>query len=256
MAAVERTSGSLRGFNMRINTQSIWSLAQRQIRWVPLALSLAVFSGIVPLYAFQAQEPLTGRQIAPVMGAAGADWLNRPERAAEEHPDQALDALQIKPGMVVADVGAGTGYMTLRLARRVGPSGTVYGEDIQPEMLRMLRQNASAAKLNNIQLVLGTESDPKLPTGKLDLILLVDVYHEFSQPEKMLDHMRTALKPDGRLVLLEYRKEDPTIPIQPLHKMSVQEVKTELEAEGFKLTDVIETLPRQHILILHKAPVQ
>src|SRR6185437_3442651 len=219
-------------------------LAQRQIRrqisGLLLAASLAAFTGIAPLRAFQAEQPLTGRRIAPVMGAAGADWLNRPERAAEEHPDQALDALQIKPGMVVADVGAGTGYMTLRLAKRVGPTGIVYGEDIQPEMLRMLHRNAAAAKLDNIQLVLGTESDPKLPAGKLDLILLVDVYHEFSQPQRMLDHMRTALKPDGRLVLLEYRKEDPTIPIRPLHKMSVQEVKTEVEAEGFKLTQVIE----------------
>ena len=120
------------------------------------------------------------------------------------------------------------------------------------EMLRRLRQNANREKLTNIETVLGTEVDPKLPAGKLDLILLVDVYHEFSQPQKMLRRMREALKPDGRLVLLEYRKEDPTIPIRPEHKMSVQEVKTEVEAEGFHLDQVIETLPRQHILILGK----
>jgi ubiquinone/menaquinone biosynthesis C-methylase UbiE len=176
-------------------------------------------------------------------------------REAEENPEGALDAIGIKPGMVVADVGAGTGYMTLKMARRVGPSGKVYAEDVQPEMLQKLRKNAAEAKLANIQTVLGGEADPKLPPNMLDLILLVDVYHEFSQPQRMLRRMREALKPDGRLVLLEYRKEDPSIPIRPEHKMSVQEVKLELEAEGFHLDRTLETLPRQHILILTKARV-
>ncbi len=203
---------------------------------------------------FQSEHPLTGRRIAPVMGVGGADWLERSEREQEEHPDRALEAIGIKPGMVIADVGAGTGYMSLRMAKLVGPSGKVYAEDVQPEMLRRLRQNAAKAKLSNVETVLGTESDPKLPAESLDLILLVDVYHEFSQPQKMLRRMREALKPDGRLVLLEYRKEDPNIPIRPEHKMSVQEVKIELEAEGFKLSQVLETLPRQHICILTKAP--
>ncbi|MBZ5604842.1 MAG: class I SAM-dependent methyltransferase [Acidobacteriia bacterium] len=204
--------------------------------------------------AFQAEHPLTGRHIAPVMGVGGADWLDRNERAEEEHPEVALDELDLKAGMVVADVGAGTGYMSLRMAKRVGPGGKVFAVDVQPEMLRRLRQNAAKAKLTNVETVLGTESDPKLPAGSVDLILLVDVYHEFSQPQKMLRGMREALKPDGRLVLLEYRKEDPSIPIRPEHKMSVQEVKTEVEAEGFKLSRVSEKLPRQHILILTKAP--
>src|SRR5580698_802282 len=189
------------------------------------------------LFAGQGEHPVTGRKIAGVMGVQGADWLNRPEREKEENPEGALDALKIRPGMVVADVGAGTGYMSLRLAKRVGPSGKVYSEDVQPEMLRRLRQNAAEAKL---------------PPDALDLILLVDVYHEFSQPQKMLRKMRESLKSDGRLVLLEYRKEDPTIPIRPEHKMSVQEVKLEVEAEGFHLDQVLETLPRQHILILRK----
>ena len=187
------------------------------------------------------------------MGVGGADWLDRNEREMEEHPDEALDAIGIKPGMVVGDVGAGTGYISLRMARRVGPSGRVYANDIQPEMLRMLRQNAARAGLKNVETVLGTETDPKLPENALDLIILVDVYHEFSQPQKMLERMRAELKPKGRLVLLEYRKEDPSIPIRPEHKMSVAEVKTELEAEGFRLDQVLETLPRQHILILTKA---
>jgi ubiquinone/menaquinone biosynthesis C-methylase UbiE len=209
---------------------------------------------VVPAPAFQEVHPLTGRRIAPVMGVGGADWLDRPERTMEENPDAALDALHLKPGMVVGDVGAGTGFFSLKMAKRVGPMGKVYSEDVQPEMLRLLRQNAAKAKLSNIETVLGSETDPKLPSGQLDLIILVDVYHEFSQPQKMLRRMREALKPNGRLVLLEYRKEDPTIPIRPEHKMSVQEVKTEVEAEGFQLADVIETLPRQHIIILTKTP--
>ena len=204
-------------------------------------------------WPFQGEHPVTGRKIAGVMGVQGADWLNRPEREREENPEGALDALGIRPGMVVADVGAGTGYMSLRLAKRVGPAGRVYANDIQPEMLRRLQQNAAKAKITNIEPVLGEEADPKLPAGRMDLVLLVDVYHEFSEPRKMLDKIRESLKPDGRLVLLEYRKEDPNVPILPEHKMSVAEVKAELEPLGFALSQVIETLPRQHILILTKA---
>lgn len=199
-------------------------------------------------------HPLTGRHIAGVCGAGPcAVWLDRPEREQEENPDKALDELKLKPGMVVADVGAGTGYMSLKLSKRVGPSGKVYAEDVQPEMLDKVRANAAKARAANIQTVQGTYTDPKLPQGQMDLVLLVDVYHEFSEPQKMLRGIRASLKPDGRLVLLEYRKEDPNIPIIPEHKMSVAEVKTELEAEGFVLGPVIETLPRQHILILTKA---
>ena len=138
--------------------------------------------------------------------------------------------------------------MTLRIARRVGPSGKVYGNDLQPEMIRRLRDNAAKAKLDNIETVLGEEADPKLPAGKMDIVLMVDVYHELSQPQAMLRRIRAALKPGGRLVLLEYRKEDPAVPIRLEHKMTVQEVKKEIEAEGFKLDQTVETLPRQHIL--------
>jgi SAM-dependent methyltransferase len=223
------------------------------MRLLRLGLLSAFLVWSCPLGAFQTTHTLTGRRIAPVMGAAGADWLERPERAGEENPDLALDALGLRPGMVVADIGAGTGYMSLRLAKRVGPSGKVYANDLQPEMLRLLRENAARARIANIETVLGEEADPKLPQGRIDLVLLVDVYHEFSEPQKMLRKIRDTLKPDGRLVLLEYRKEDPSIPIRPEHKMSVAEVRTELEPEGFHLGPVIETLPRQHILILTKA---
>jgi ubiquinone/menaquinone biosynthesis C-methylase UbiE len=154
--------------------------------------------------------------------------------------------------MTVADVGAGTGYMSLRMAHRVGATGKVYANDLQPEMLQKLRANAEREKLSNIETVQGTETDPKLPPNAIDLVLLVDVYHEFSRPQAMLDRIRTSLKSDGRLVLLEYRKEDPKVPIRPEHKMSVAEVKTEVESEGFKLDQVIEKLPRQHIIIFRK----
>lgn len=215
-----------------------------------LCVFLLVF--VPGIYGFQSEHPISGRKIAPVMGVGGADWLDRSERESEENPEGALDAIGIKQGMVVADIGAGTGYFSLRIAKRVGASGKVYAEDIQPEMLRRLKQNATDQKLSNIQTVLGSEADPKLPLNSLDLIIMVDVYHELSQPQRMLRKMRESLKPSGRIVLLEYRKEDPSIPIKPEHKMSVQEVKLEFEAEGFHLDQVLETLPRQHIFILTK----
>jgi ubiquinone/menaquinone biosynthesis C-methylase UbiE len=216
-----------------------------------LRILLAGLLCVLPAFA-QSEHPLTGRKIAPVMGAAGAGWLERGERESEEAPEKALDALGLEKGMAVADVGAGTGYFSLRMARRVGPEGKVYANDVQQEMLDKLRANAAKAKLGNVETVLGSEADPKLPLKSLDLVLLVDVYHEFSQPQEMLQHIRSSLKPNGRLVLLEYRKEDPAVPIRPEHKMSVAEVKTEVEAEGYKLDQVIETLPRQHIIIFKK----
>jgi ubiquinone/menaquinone biosynthesis C-methylase UbiE len=197
----------------------------------------------------QAVHPLTGRRIAPTMGVGGADWLERSERESEERPDDALDALNIKPGMVVADVGAGVGYITTRLAKRVGPTGKVYATDIQPEMLTRLRERLDHEHITNVEPVLSSQADPKLPAGRIDLILMIDVYHELTQPQRMLQKMKEALKPDGRLVLIEYRKEDPTIPIRPEHKMSVAEVKTEVEAEGYRLAQVLRTLPRQNIFV-------
>lgn len=197
----------------------------------------------------QDTHPVTKRPIAGVMGMGGADWLTRPERAQEEQPEKALDALAIEPGSVVGDVGAGVGYFTEKLARRVGPNGKVYANDIQPEMLVQLRKNMAKLGIGNVQTVVGAEDDPHLPANTLDLILLVDVYHEFSKPQAMLRHMRESLKPGGRLVLLEYRKEDPNVPIREEHKMTVKQVRSELEPEGFRFDKVIETLPQQHILI-------
>jgi ubiquinone/menaquinone biosynthesis C-methylase UbiE len=201
------------------------------------------------LYAAQGTHPITGRPIAPVMGFGGADWLDRPEREKEENPEGALNAIGITAGMTVAEIGAGTGYMSLRMAKRVGPGGKVYANDIQPEMLKRLRDNATKSGFRNVEAVLGDVADPRLPKGQMDLVLLVDVYHEFSKPQEMLRRIRETLKPSGRLVLLEYRKEDPNVPIREEHKMSVGQVRAELEPEGFRLSQTIETLPRQHILI-------
>jgi SAM-dependent methyltransferase len=201
---------------------------------------------------FQGTHPITGRKIAGVMGMNGAAWLVRPERVAEENPDGAIAALNLKPGMTIADLGSGVGYMTLRMAKLVGPTGKVYGVDLQPGMLAALEKNAKDSKITNVIPILGETADPKLPEGQIDLILMVDVYHEVSQPQAMLRKIRQALKADGRLVLLEYRAEDPSIPINPEHKMTVDQVRRELEPEGFRLLDPIETLPRQHLLILVK----
>jgi ubiquinone/menaquinone biosynthesis C-methylase UbiE len=202
----------------------------------------------------QNQHPVTGRKYAGVMGAGGAEWLVRPERAEEEQPDKAIALLGIAKGATVADIGAGNGYMTWRLAERVGPTGKVYANDIQPEMLQMLRENMLQRKLKNVETVLGKFDDPKLPANTMDLVLMVDVYHEFNAPQQMLRGIREALKPDGRLVLLEYRGEDPTVPIRPEHKMTVAQVRAELEPEGYRVDRVLEDLPRQHILIFKKIP--
>jgi ubiquinone/menaquinone biosynthesis C-methylase UbiE len=213
---------------------------------------LACLLAFRTLACCQDVHPVTGRQTAPVMGMGGAPWLVRPEREAEEAPDAALNAIGIAKGATVADIGAGVGYFTWRLAARIGPQGKVYAVDIQQGMLDRLRQNMAERKLANYEAVLGAEDDPRLPAGRIDLALLVDVYHEFSQPQKMLRKIRAALTPDGRMVLLEYRKEDPQVPILPAHKMSVAEVKAEIEPEGFRLEKTLENLPRQHILIFRK----
>jgi len=199
-------------------------------------------------------HPLSGRRFAPVMGYQGAEWLERIERDEEEAPDVALSVLKIPKGASVADIGAGSGYITVKLAARVGPTGRVFANDVQPQMLEMLARRFANQRITNVTMVQGTVDDPKLPASSVDLELMVDVYHELSQPQTMLRHLREALKPGGRLVLLEYRKEDPSIPIRPEHKMSVAEAKLEVEAEGFTLAKVDETLPRQHILIFTMKP--
>ena len=194
-------------------------------------------------------HPLTGRQFALPMSAAGAAWLDRDERQREEDTELSMRLLEVQYGSVVADVGAGSGYYSARLTRLVGSNGRVYASDIQQAMLDIIRGRIERERIPNIELVLGTPTDPRLPRGAVDLAIMVDVYHEFSAPQVMLRRNRESLKPGGRLVLLEYRGEDPTVPILPAHKMTVAQAKTEVEAEGFLLTTVKEDLPWQHVLI-------
>ena len=223
----------------------------RRALFFPIVL-LAASVALAQTVASAGVHPVSGRRYASVMGWQGAEWLERSEREQEEQPDRALDALGALTGLTVADVGAGSGYFTVRLAARVGPDGRVYANDLQPEMLKMLAARLSRERISNVTLIQGSADNPRLPANAIDLILMVDVYHEFSAPQEMLRAMRAALKPGGRLVLLEYRKEDPGVPIRVEHKMSIAEARLELEAEGFTLSRVDDRLPRQHILIFTK----
>jgi precorrin-6B methylase 2 len=193
-----------------------------------------------------------GREIAQVMGHEAAGWLERPEREKEEQPNQLLDALKLKPGDVVADIGAGSGYFTFRIADRVGPKGKVLAVDIQPEMLAIIRQKMKARQLSNIEPILGTETEPKLPAGAVDLILMVDVYHEFAYPWEMTQALVRSLKPDGRLVFVEYRLEDPKVLIKLVHKMEEKQVRKEMATHPVRWLETLDILPSQHVIIFKK----
>jgi precorrin-6B methylase 2 len=194
-----------------------------------------------------------GREISQVMGHLGAGWLERAEREEEERTDLLLEALRLRPGDVVADFGAGSGYFTWRIAQRVGPSGRVYAVEVQPLMLELLQANLTRRGLADRMLpVLGTASDPKLPEASCDLILLVDVYHELEFPFEVTAALARALKPGGRLVLVEYRGEDPEVPIKPLHKMTVAQVRRELAVHPLEFVENLGVLPRQHLLVFRR----
>jgi ubiquinone/menaquinone biosynthesis C-methylase UbiE len=199
-----------------------------------------------------ALEKYKGRAIAQTMHFAGAPWLTRDSRQREEDCQQMLKCLQVKPGQTICDLGCGNGFYTLQLAQMVGPEGKVYGVDIQPEMLQLLRARAKDSDLKNVELALGTVIDPKVPDNTMDLVLLVDVYHEFSHPEHMLAAIRKSLKKTGRLVLVEFRAEDPNVPIKPEHKMTKAQVLKELEPNGFKLVEQYDKLPWQHVMFFEK----
>jgi ubiquinone/menaquinone biosynthesis C-methylase UbiE len=192
-------------------------------------------------------NPVTGRVIASTMSVAGADWLDRPEREQEEQPQKAIDSLHLTTGMNVGEIGAGTGFYALRIAKLIQPGGTYYANDIQAAMLSRLQNNATAQKITNIKTVLGTQSDSRLPAATLDYLLMVDVYHELSEPQIMLRNVARALKPDGKLVLLEFRKEDPKVPIRPEHEMTVKDVEAELSANHYVLDHLVESMPWQHM---------
>lgn len=188
-----------------------------------------------------------GREIAQVMGHLGAAWLERPEREQEERTDLLLKALSLKPTNIVADIGAGTGFFTFRMAPEL-PQGRVIAVDIQPEMITYLNQGKSKYRVANVEPVLGTESDPKLKLNSIDLAILIDAYHEFSYPREMIAHIVSALKPNGRLVLVEYRAEDPAVPIKELHKLSIAQATKEMKVAGLRLLKSDDRLPQQHIM--------
>ena len=234
-----------------------------QLSW----LCLATFTGLATepestnspaRYEFRIGTPdglgkwYLGREIAHFMSHQGAPWLERPEREEEEHPSRLMSALGITPGQSVADVGAGSGYFTWRLAEAVGSTGRVFATDIQPEMLALLKTNMNQRGFTNVIPVLGDTLNPHLPTNTLDLILMVDVYHEFDHPYEMTAGLAQALKPGGRLVLVEYRGEERWVPIKPLHKLTEAQVRKELAAQPMEFVTNRTDLPRQHILIFKR----
>ena len=195
-----------------------------------------------------------GRRISDTMGHQGAPWLIRETREIEENPSVVLEQLGIQQGMVVCDMGCGNGFYTLPLAKKVGPEGKVLAVDIQPEMLHLLALRAKEAKVENVQMVQGTVVDPRLEPGSNNILLLVDVYHEFSNPEEMLGAIRKSLKKDGLIALVEFRGEDPRVPIKPLHKMTKKQILKEYEANGFKLAKEFDGLPIQHLMFFGVDP--
>jgi SAM-dependent methyltransferase len=228
------------------------------------ALPIAVALGFV--LAISAQErphddhahdgihPVSGRELAPVMGVGGALWLERPGRVEEEKPEVVIAAMELKPDDIVADLGCGTGFFTRRIAPEI-PQGRLYAVDIQPGMLELLKENVDKEGLDNVIPVLGKVDDPLLPRGGIDWMILVDVYHEFQDPEPMLAKMLEALAPDGKVALVEYRLLGDTAKhIKVEHRMSVRQVLAEWQAAGFELFDLITTLPSQDIFIFRKRP--
>jgi ubiquinone/menaquinone biosynthesis C-methylase UbiE len=220
----------------------------RRFLWAGIVVAISLLAAFLTAQQ-PGVHPVSGRVYALPMGVAGAPWLDRRERELEEDPDLAMRLIRVQRGSTVADLGAGSGYFTVRMARAVGATGKVYAVDIQAGMLALLQRAVERERLTNVIPVLAAEDDPRLPAESLDLVLMVDVYHELASPQTTLAHLRRALKPGGRLVLLEYRAEDPDVPILPEHKMTKAQVKLEVEHEGFRQQRVYDDLPRQHLIV-------
>jgi ubiquinone/menaquinone biosynthesis C-methylase UbiE len=239
------------------------------MRWITI---IAVLTVIAPWSVGLAQDPpkknlyeigekrdpngtgrfYMGREIAPVMSWHGAGWLERPEREKEEHTSKLLPPLKIKAGDTVVDMGAGSGYYTVKLSALVGDKGKVYAIDVQPEMLDILKKRLKSEKIANVELTLGTDKDPKLPANSVYLILMVDVYHEFTHPYEMTGAMVKSLKPGGRLVFVEFRLEDEKVPILTLHRMAEKQVVKEMEPFSLRHVETQKHLPWQHVIIFEK----
>ncbi len=249
-----------------MRTAGAWALAPILVLTLTLALGAGdghappapgVRAGASPYTAIPATADGTGkvymgREIAAVMGWQGAAWLEREEREQEERTDLLIPALALKPGETVADIGAGTGYLSRRLAAAVGPSGHVLAVDVQPEMVRMLQALVRRDGLRTVQAVLGDETDVRLPAGTVDLAIMVDVYHELAYPQEVMASILRALKPAGRVVFVEYRAEDPRVPIKPVHKMSQEQVRREAAAAGLVWERTFDKLPWQHVMVFRK----
>jgi ubiquinone/menaquinone biosynthesis C-methylase UbiE len=240
--------------------------------WLRLSLSLLLLCPFIcraqetnsarvspPAYIYrEAHDPdgigkfYQGREIAQVMGHQAADWLERPEREKEEQPTLLMEALHLKQGDAVADIGAGTGFYSRRIATAVGTNGVVYAVEIQQEMLDILTNKMEGLGIHNVKPVLGTVTNPQLASHSVDLILMVDVYHEFDHPREMVEAMVDALKPGGRLVFVEFRGEDPKVPIKPLHKMTEAQVRKEMSPFPLRWVETSEVLPIQHIIVFKK----
>jgi len=247
---------------MRLLRIVTWTCLSGLVAWITPSAPAADSPGS-PAPAYELRPPsrdgigkfFLDREIAHVMGHQGAPWLERPERTDEERPDLLHSLLGLRPGLVVADIGAGTGYHAWRIAQVIGPSGRVYAVDIQPEMLSLLATNLARRSITNVVGVLGTLTDPKLPDDSIDLALMVDVYHEFDHPREMLAAITRALKPGGRVAFVEFRGEQVSVPIKPLHKMTEAQVRKEAEIQPrLRWAGTRKELPWQHLIFFEKTP--
>lgn len=255
---IRTTDGNLRSFKKE-NLRGLRREARSLMPSYASKLSPAQIDSLVAyLGTFKGTHPPPGTPVRRARDIAGIsenlDFLDRPERDNDELPESLLDALQIRPGSSIADLGAGTGYFTWRLGQRTGPTGRVVAVDIQPKMLDLLAREVKQRNLDNVELVLGSEHDPHLPEGAFDLVFIAYAYHEFSQPEEVMGAVRRSLKPGGRVVVLEYALESAYTPVPGLHKMNLRDIRSEIEPMGFAVDQMLPVLFNQHCVVFVRWP--